>query len=358
MVTETTKKFRDAISYCLLAAAALYFISGLSLLFKSADATGGATFADKAALYGHVFLSPVVVVSLVGAVLVAVMAEASKNARTIVLAALGLAGINFLLGLICWLAGFGSDIGTASGSSLGLVFGVEGVQGAGKIVGIFLGLGSLLFLGAAGFYVYTVLQGLPATAPAAAPAGQWGGQSAGWGQSGYGQEAGYSQQGWATSQDPGYGQPPAGAAEGWGDPHQGQSAAAWGQPVEQSGQQAWGQPAEQAWGQQVEQQSWGQPAGQQGEPAWGRPAEASTWGQPTEQPSWGQPADQPGQPHQPTWAQTADQGEPSGPGWGAPEQPPAGGAVEEPADDSAELSDRQEDMENPEQGGWWQQPPQ
>src|SRR5207342_2281443 len=85
VVSDATKKYREIFAYGLLGIAALYFISGLSLLFKSGDDLGGATFSDKAALFGYLFSSPLLVLSLFGAVLlVTAWGENSKNAKAVV----------------------------------------------------------------------------------------------------------------------------------------------------------------------------------------------------------------------------------------------------------------------------------
>ena len=90
MVSDATKKYREIFAYGLLGVAALYFISGLSLLFKSGDDLGDAGFADKSALFGYIFSHPLLVISLFGAVALATAWEDnSKNAKTIVLIALG-----------------------------------------------------------------------------------------------------------------------------------------------------------------------------------------------------------------------------------------------------------------------------
>ena len=108
MVSDATKKYREIFAYGLLGVAALYFIGGLSLLFKSGDDLGGAGFADKSALFGYVFTHPLLVISLFGAVALATAWEDnSKNAKTIVRSPSGSARCRLLLALICWLAAFG-----------------------------------------------------------------------------------------------------------------------------------------------------------------------------------------------------------------------------------------------------------
>ncbi len=377
MVTDATKKFREIFAYGLLGVAALYVISGLSLLFKSQDSVGLA-FTGRAAAFGYLFDDPILVISLVVAVaLVAgsgggeVGREASKNARAVVLAALGVGAVALLFAVISWLAAFGADeLGSGGGGPF------NGVFGAGKIVSIFLGLAQLGFLALGVFFALSVQRSLPQRIQA----GQWGGQP-GYGQpmQGYGQQ----QQGWGQPNQ-GYGQP--GQQPGWaqqpsnfqGQPSWGQgypsgpptgataAGPGWGQPAEQ--QQSWGQPAEQqqSWGQPAEQQPWGQPAEQH--PAWGQPAEQqqpwgqpaeqepAAWGQPAEQhPAWGQPAEQ-----QPAWGQPGEDVSPSGTtSVNRPSEEPAAAADQgatDGDDTDREDTDRADSDEPPQQQGWWQRP--
>lgn len=359
MVTEAIKKFRDIFAYGLLAVAALYLISALSLLFKSEDDVG-LGFSGKAAVFGYLFAHPLLVFSLIAAVALAVgFGEASKNARIVILVALGIAAVSLLLGLICWFSSFGADDGDLN--SVGL-FG--GVFGAGKIVGIFLGLAQLLLLGLAAWFAYTALQSLPKTAGSTTSAwGQsqgyadqqgYGGQQA-WGQqgSGYSGQAGWGQQnqGW------GAGATAAGAtAAGWGDQsqaqaeQQGQPASAWtGSDQSYSGPEhgAYSPPVDP----QQAQSSWGQP-GQPGQPAqgWGQPETRQQ--QPQHQQSWGTPA----QPTASGWRQSE--------GASAVDASTAeGSTAERPAQaeqrdaDSSELTDQESRSEgDPPPQGWWQQP--
>ena len=356
MVSEAIKKQREIFAYGLLGVAALYLIGGLSLLFKSGDDLGGAGFAEKGAYFGYVFTHPLLVLSIVAAVaLVTAFGEASKNAKVVVLAALGITALSLLFGLISWFAGFGAD-----STGVGELFG--GIFGAGKVVGIFVGLAQLLLLGLGGWYVFTAFQSFPKAAPAA---GQWGQQ--GQGQQGYG-----GQPAWGGQQDPGYGQPGYGQP-GYGQPDYGQpgagqpgygaaaggggatAAGAWGdQSQAQAGQQ--GQPAS-AWGQPEQEQpttGWGSPGQPQEQPAWGQPEQQaqSGWGAPAgeageaeqAQQNWGQeqPWGQSDQPTQPAWGQP-----------GAPAEPPR---RETPESESAEEEPTDDDQP-PQQQGWWQQPP-
>lgn len=344
MVTAATKKYRDIFAYGLLAVAALYLISGLSLLFKSKEDIG-LGFTGKAAVFGYLFAHPVLVFSLIAAVSLSVgFGEASKNARTVVLIAMGVAGLSLLLGLICWFSGFaadGADVGR------GGLFG--GVFGAGKIVGIFLGLAQLLLLGLAAWFAYTVLQALP---KAVRPTAAWGQQQA------YGAQQGYPQPTWGQpgpgySPQPGWGQP--GAGWGTGDP----AGGAWAdQSQAQAGQQ--GQPAS-AWpgsepgyappAEQQPQSSRGQP-GQAGEPD-----QSAQWGPPEPTPQPQQSSESAAQPPAAAWVPLEGASwDPSAAPAPEPEQPAEtqqwdAGSVE-PTDQESQPDDEHQ----PPPGGSWQPP--
>ena len=155
---EATKKFRDIFAYGFLLVAALYLISGLALLSKSGEGIGP-DFSTRAALFGHLFAHPVLVFSLVAAVTLAGgFGEPSRSARTVVLVALGIAGVAFLLAVVCWL----SSLGAYGDFGIGPAFG--GVVGAGNVVGTVLSLAQLLLLGLATGFAYTSLQSLPKAA--------------------------------------------------------------------------------------------------------------------------------------------------------------------------------------------------
>jgi hypothetical protein len=347
VVSDAIKKNREVFAYGLLGVAALYFISGLSLLFKSGDDLGGAGFADKAALFGYVFTHPLSVLALFGAVaLVTGWSENSNNAKTIVLVALGIGGISILFAVVCWLSAFGAD------SSGRLIF--NGVFGAGKVVGIFLGLAQLILLGLVLFYAFTVYQTFPKPARAQHQQGQWG-QQAGWGQQqqGWGQQQGgydqgQPQQGWGQQQG-GYdqGQPQQGWGQQQGGYDQGQPQQGWGQQQGgyDPGASQWGAAstggAAAGWGDQSATQ-----AEHQGQPA-------ASW-DPSEQPATGQapasgladPSATPAQDETQIWSGRPDSGMPPEPAPGEPGQPGETGSSTE--------EERKDD--DPPQQGWWQQP--
>lgn len=312
MVIDAVKKHREPFAYGLLAVAALYFVAGLSMLFKSSDQLGGAGFATRAAAYGYLFDHPLLIAGLVLAVLFVALGEPTHNARTVVLSAVGLGGLSLLLAIVCWLSGFLAD-------SQFRVLG--GVWGGGKAVAGLVGIAGLLMLALATAFAALVLQRLPRPAPV--PPG-WPGQPQ-WGQGygqqqGYGQHAGYGQPPSYGGEPPaGYGEPPGygqptgyaggdyGSPEGYGPPagpeHQGyggEQPPSWGQPQSQWAQQGWQpvQPEPQYW---PDEQAGAEPQSTGGEP----PSYTASWGQPepppAEQP---EPADQP---------QVAEQPEPVDP---------------------------------------------
>ncbi|MBA2444328.1 MAG: hypothetical protein H0V49_03230 [Nocardioidaceae bacterium] len=261
MLTEATKKFRDIFAYGLLGVAALYLISGLSLLFKSEDLVG--PFSGRAALFGHLFTHPLLVLSLVGAVVLAVgFSSVSRNAKLIVTVALGIASAALLFALISWFSGFGVDSAGGFGSE---AFG--GVLGAGKIVSILLGLAQLLMLGLTAFFAFTAFKSLPKSAPKTSDTA-WN-QAAG--------QPGQSYQGYVPNQ--GYGQGPVygqGAVQGQWQPQPG-----YGDPQVSPGypppaQPVWEQAPGQGFPQGAQEQVGWQPQETSGQPS----GYAQTWGQP------------------------------------------------------------------------------
>jgi hypothetical protein len=397
VVVDVVKKLRDVLAFALLAVATLYLIGGLSLLFKSERDFGGVglAFSTRAGAFGYLFSHPILVLSLLAAVVLAAgFGEASRHAKIVVLAALGIGTLSLLFAVICWLTAFGANVGLVSP-----LFG--GVVGAGKVVGSILGIAQLGVLALAMLFIFAVFQRLPKTGRSRRqqPWGEqqgYGGQQQGYGQ-GYAPPPGYAPQGYGQQQ--GYGQPGYGAqgygAQGYGQPGYGQQQGygpGYGEPG--YGQPAYGQPAygQQGWDEQgqpyppqdpssaapggyaghpgataagappwpggpggqppwqsapTEPQGWEQPpAGQQ--PSWGQaPAEQPAWGQPipeqhgwAQQPNepqaWGQPTAEPqtwGQPtaDQPGWGEQSIPGPPTWEGQPAADEPDAAPAWEQPA---------------------------
>ena len=357
VVTDAVKKYREILAYGLLGVAALYLISGLSLLFKSEEDTGGLGFADRAGLFGYLFAHPLLIASLAAAVALATgLGGASRHARSIVMVALVLGGLAALLALVSWLSSLGSDSGFET-------FG--GVSGAGKVVGILLGLAHVLTLCLALLFAYSAFAGLPRAARATP--GGWGSQPGGSGWGSPGQHAAgphgpgqWGQPGGTPSwggQDAGYGQPSSYPASGWG----GQSQAAHGGygPSTWGPQQYAGGGASAAAGSDSPSPGWEQQ--QRAERPWAT-ASGETWSSGQEQHSWGQPAAfASGGASQD--ASASDQQR----GWGAPagehEQPPAAetSTREHPGDTTPgehrdDRSDERRPEDQPPSQGWWQQP--
>ncbi|MEJ7743338.1 MAG: hypothetical protein WKF73_12805 [Nocardioidaceae bacterium] len=317
MVTEATKKFRDVFAYGLLGVAALYLLSGLSLLFKSEDDAG--PFSERAALFGHVFTHPLLVLSLLGAVLLAVgFGSASKNAKIIVTATLAIASAALLFALISWLSGFGVDSG-------GRLESFGGVPGAGKIVSILLGLAQLTLLALTAFLAFSAFRSLPksATKNSGVANTAWGQDTGhqGMGQAypqnqGYGQSSGYGQG--ATQAGPGQWQP----QQGYGNPQVG-----YGYAPPQQAQQPWEQPPhQQNFPQGVQQQgSWDPQTGP------GQAWSGQGWGQAVE--AEAAPEQRPGEAGQPPVAYPADQPQPAAPAAGATAVTP----IDSRADDETEA---------------------
>jgi hypothetical protein len=300
MVTDVVKRLRDVFAFALLGVAALYLLSALVLVFKSSQI--GEPFSYRAGLYEYLFTVPILLLSLVGAVLLcAAFGEPSRRARIVVLAALAIGGLALLFGLICWATSLGSD-----GLRVGPGFGLAQV----KFASLTLALAKLGLLALIVLFTYSVFSRLPKSVRAS--------------QQAWGPKAGYGPQQYPGAQPYApYGQPGQGYAavppghQGWApqpEPH-------------------WAQPPEQGW-----------PPPPPAQPAWGTPAEQQHWGSPPVQQEWAPPAG----PVPQAWGQpTSDQ-----PGWGEyaagtepPDQPPTTGATAadqiatDPSDPSAETPD-------------------
>jgi hypothetical protein len=282
MVTDVVKRLRDVFAFALLGVAALYLLSALVLIFKSSQI--GEPFSYRAGLYEYLFTVPVLLLSLVGAVLLAAaFGEPSRHARVVVLAALAIGGLALLFGVICWVTSLGSN-----GLRVGPGFGIAQVKFASLALALAkLGLLALILL-----FAYSVFSRLPRTARASQQL--WGPQA------GYGPQPYPGGQPYAPYGQPGQGYaPPPPGHPGWAP-----------QP-----EQHWAPPPEQGW-----------PPPASAQPPWGTPAEQQHWGSPPGQQEWAAPAG----PGPQAWGQpTADQ-----PGWGEypsgaepPEHPPATGAT-------------------------------
>jgi hypothetical protein len=350
VVNDATKKFREPLAFALLAVSALWFIGAISLLFKSNAL--GLGFAARSAVIGGLFESPITVLSLVVAVVLVTGGDGpTPAARPVVLAALGIAGLDLLFGVITFFAQFGANE----------AFGYVGVAPAGKVVGAFLGLAALLFLAAATTYIALALRSLPA--PATSP--QWSGTPAGyagygasgqsWGQPAQGsaqpaqgsaqQAQGYSQHaqaGWGDAGQ-GYGQQP--STTGWGGPPpaptapagwgaQGQPTGGWpAQNWEGAGGGTW--PGAGAWPQPPAASGTGQPGAQGWQWAQETPPTGSEWIQPT--PTYGDaPTSLVETPSDPVWSDS-DYGEASRPGWADQQPQPVRSDASTPSDTDVEA---------------------
>ncbi|MFE9104683.1 hypothetical protein [Actinomadura geliboluensis] len=251
MNKEAVQRLREPAAWVLLAAAGLHLLAGLiSLLGGDGTFTGRALGETR----GGTFLQIALVGILVLAVLLVTWGETpTPQARTITMGALGVLGGIVLFGVIAWLSGMLADS--------------EYTSAVTKLSAFLEGAGKLAVVGAGGWFVFTVFQGMQPARPKAQPQmqpgypdfgyqqGQQGQQQFGQPQQ-YGQQQDYQQQGYEQQQQYGqqqyqqYGQQQPGA--------EGQQAA------QQYGQQQYGQP--QQYGQQDYQQygaQGGYQAGQQ-----------------------------------------------------------------------------------------------
>jgi len=313
VLTESTKRLRDPLAFGLLAAAALYLIAMLALLFKDEF---GFDFADRAFYLQNAFTDPVWVLVILAAVaLVSMGGERTPLARTVTLVALALLALMLVLGIVTWLVGYGG----------------EDYELTGKITGTLLSIARLLLLAVAAFLTFHLFRSMPAPTRQrqSQQHQQWGPHGGQGGQGGpqYGQHGQVHGGGGA-----GAGGPAGGAA--WGPP-QGAYAGPAGQHGQPGQHGGYGPGGEQApWGQQPQQpQHSPQQSPQQEQAAWGRPV-----GEPTQEPAaWGQPPAQ-----QSGWADPDATVVHSDPQLGA-DAPAA-----EPAADPDQQA--QEDDQRP---GWW-----
>jgi hypothetical protein len=312
VLTESTNKLRDPLAFGLLAATTLYLLTSLALLFKD-----DLEFTDRSFILQDQFTNPAwVLVVLAAVALVAASDRPSRQARTVAMVALGLLVLMLLLGIVTWLASYGSDT-----DDYGLI---------GKITHTFFSLARLLLLATSAALAYTFWKSLPAPArqPKQQPGQQqWGQQQ---GQQQWGQQQGQQQWG---QQQPGQGQWGAPAAAG---------GAAWGQQDPYAAPPAPGQPSageQAAWG-QPPQAGWGPPAQEQPQPAWGQP--------PQEQPGWAPPGQQ--QP-QTSWDQPAQsEVDPDATTTHEAQHPPEeAGAAPQPETGGDDQRGREDDQ----RPGWW-----
>ncbi|MFC5754434.1 hypothetical protein [Actinomadura rugatobispora] len=214
MNKEAVHRLREPAAWVLLASAGVQLFAGIIALFAGGGAESpGFKYRAYIEITGGFFTQVAVIGLLALAVaLVALGPAPTKQARNIVMGALGVLGGIALFGVICWLGSLLVDSAYAGGGMKLAVF----LSGAGR----------LAVIGVAGWFVFTVFQALQPARPqpqAQAPAG------------------GYPDFGYQQGQ------------QQFGQPHEQQQ---FGQPQAQPQAQPQGQ---QQFGQPQEQQQFGQP---------------------------------------------------------------------------------------------------
>jgi hypothetical protein len=272
-VNKDVQRLREPGAWVLLGSVALQIVSGLIGLLVGRGRTPFTFQAFQFVTADQFFTG----VTVAGVVVVAVLlvtrlgGAPTRQARSVVLAALIVLGIVALMDIVCMLAGLGAgsvDAGILLDSAL-----------TAKVTMILYGLAKLAVIAVAGYYVLHVYQSFAPAAQVGAPYPQQGWGHPG-GQPPYGQPAYAPHQ-----QQPVYGQPPQQY------PPQGYVRAPYGQPG--YGQPGYGQPGQGQPGQ-------GQP-GQPGQPGYGQPGQPPQPGaarpqQPPATPQWAENAAQPPQP--------------------------------------------------------------
>jgi hypothetical protein len=329
VIRNQAQRVREPAALLLLAATALSVIVGLwtllnaqSQLFDRLVTTlpgGGLNFGDRALEAFGYFCAIYITALPVAAVMLATLAGGKVGrAREITLGAAVLQAAALILGVICWLAAFGSDLSTS-----------------GKAQSFLTGLVSLIVAAAGLMFTMAVLraaelQGRPAAsgghAAAAATTQQLPGQ-AGYGQPGYGQQAGRVPSAQQTQAQQAQAQQAqaqqAQAQQAQAQAQQAQAQAGYGPP----GQRGY---AQQGYGQQptrVPQGQYPQPApsqsgyGQPGQQGYTQPGQgyAQPGQQDYTQPSYGQQQGY-ARPEQQGYSQQAY----APPGYDQPGQPPQG----------------------------------
>jgi hypothetical protein len=237
---DALQRLREPAAFALLGAAGLQLLAGLIYLFSGSSFTSNAL--QETLGFGF-FASLTTALLAAGAVFFAAYGEPqSKQVRNVVFGALGVLGVAALFGVVCLLSGLVAD----------------GATGGYKASAFFYGVGKLILVAIAGYYVFTVFQALQPARPAGMPGGLGAGQP--YGQQQYGQP----------------GDPYAQGQPGYGQQQYGQPADPYAQQ-QQYGQQSYGQPAADPYAQQPQQ-----PAGDpyaQGQPGYGQ-QQPQQYGQP------------------------------------------------------------------------------
>ncbi|HEU5156263.1 MAG TPA: hypothetical protein VFU43_04650 [Streptosporangiaceae bacterium] len=204
---DAVRRLREPVAWALIVAAGLQIIAGLILLFAASSFSLQSLIEISS---GNVLTGVVVAGVVALAVLLVSYGDSpSAQARLIVIAGLAVLGLAAIFGVIVWLAALG-----ASGETIG-------VETSGKMAVFLYGAAKLIVIGVAGYFAFTVLQGLRPARPAAAPPG-----AVPPGQEGYQGYGGYppgdQQQygGYPPPQAPEYGQPEYGQQHGYGQQYQ------------------------------------------------------------------------------------------------------------------------------------------
>ncbi|WP_067821235.1 hypothetical protein [Actinomadura kijaniata] len=262
MNKEAVQRLREPAAWVLLGAAGLQLLAGLIALLAggvSGEIAGqevGSSFKSRALaeITGGFFTHTGQVLLVVLAVALSVWATETRQARTVVMGALGVLGGVALFGVVAWLSAMLVPSGLASA--------------ADKLAVFLYGAARLAVVGLAIWFVLTVFKGMQPARPQAQP-GQVG-------------QGGYPDFGQPQGQQ--FGQP----QQQFGQPEQGQQ---YGQP-QQFGQQP--QQQYQQYGQQPQQGQ--QPAEEENVGEWTRAYGGA--GSDTGQPGYGQPGQGYGQPQQ------------------------------------------------------------
>jgi hypothetical protein len=259
---DAVQRLREPVAWVLLASAGLQLFAGLIALFAGGgDNTGGFKFRAFNEITSGFFTQVAVAGLLALAVaLVALGPVPTRQARNIVMGALGVLGGIALFGVVCWFASLMVD---------------SALAGGGLKLAVFLyGAGRLAVIGVTGWFVFSVYQAMqPARpqGPAQVPPGGYAGYQQGQPAFGQPQQQYEQQYGQQPYPQQGYQQQPYQAAApeaqpaaqpGYEQQQPGYEQQQYGQQQyggqEQYGQQQYGQPA-----QQYEQQQYGQPGYQQ-----------------------------------------------------------------------------------------------
>lgn len=267
MNKEAVQRLREPAAWVLLAAAGVQLLAGLIDLFAGGgDNGGGFKYRAYYEITGGFFaqVSTLALVALAIA-LVALGPVPTKQARTIVMGALGVVGGIGLFTVVCWLSS--------------LLVESEIAGGGAKLATFLYGASILAVTGITGWFAFAVFQALQPAAPA--QPGYYGQPQQQFGQPQPGQQFGqqpqFEQQGYGQQQpQPGYGQQPYGQPGAEGQPYQpGAEGQQFGQPQQQP--QQYGQQPQQPYGQQqdYQQPQPGQQYGQQPQQGYGQqpPAE-------------------------------------------------------------------------------------